>query len=116
MTNVRSKKEYQSTLGPKLVLISESYLPKDKEEIFDSPSGMTYLSNCFKSKFKSADTHVTYVKDNNYDGLFTKNVMADFLYDYFIKGTLDFNTLVFAFVGYSAYKAFFEDYEKGFLC
>lgn len=114
MTNVRSKKEYQSTLGPKLVLISESYLPKDKEEIFDSPSGMTYLSNCFKSKFKSADTHVTYVKDNNYDGLFTKNVMADFLYNYFIKGTLDFNTLVFAFVGYSAYKAFFEDYEKGF--
>ena len=47
--------EYESELGPKLLLINDAPLSKDKREIFDSPEGIRYLTEVFKSKFKSAE-------------------------------------------------------------
>ena len=57
----RSKKEYESELGPKLILIAEKPLDTDKAEIFDS--AFNYLTEVFKSRFKSAETHITYITD-----------------------------------------------------
>lgn len=108
----RSKKEYFSTLGPKLILINDSFSTKDKDTIFDSPRGRSFLSTCFKSKFKAAETHVTYINDINCDVSFTVNILPELLRYYFKNGTLDFNKLVIGFVGQKAFDLFCKDYEK----
>ncbi len=106
---VRSKQEYESELGPKLLLIAEKPLDTDKEEIFDSIQALSYLSEIFKSKFKSAETHITYVKDET-DEPFARNVFFNILGHYVKKGTLDPKQLAIAFVGQKAFDAFKEDY------
>lgn len=107
---IRNKLEYESTLGPKLILIADKPLPTDKVEIFDSPIAMAYLNTIFKSHFKSAETHITYVKDDkNY---FARNIFFNILGRYVWKGTLDPNRLAIAFVGQKSFDAFIADYQQ----
>ena len=105
----RSKKECESELGPKLILIAEKPLDTDKIEIFDSFNAYTYLTEVFKSRFKSAETHITYVRDTT-DEPFARNVFFNILGHYVAKGTLEPNKLAIAFVGQKAFEAFKEDY------
>jgi len=105
----RSKKEYESELGPKLFLIAEQPLETDKEEIFDSFIAINYLTEVFKSRFKSAETHITYVKDSTNEP-FARNVFFNLLGHYVKRGTLEPDKLVIAFVGQKAFEAFKADY------
>ncbi len=91
----RSKTEYESTLGPKLIVIAASPLPNDKREIFDCALGSNYLMTLFKSKFKSAETHVTYVKEEGVH--FARNVLFNILGRYVWKKTLDTKKLCVTF-------------------
>ena len=84
----RSKKEYESELGPKLILIAEKPLDTDKAEIFDS--AFNYLTEVFKSRFKSAETHITYITDET-NIPFARNVFFNILGHYVVKGTLEPN-------------------------
>ena len=105
----RSKQEYESELGPKLLLIAEKPLSTDKVEIFDS--AFNYLSEVFKSKFKSAETHITYVTDETEEP-FARNVFFNILGHYVKKGTLEPNKLAIAFVGQRAFEAFEKVYQE----
>ena len=103
----RSKKEYESELGPKLLLIAEKPLDTDKVEIFDS--AFNYLTEVFKSKFKSVETHITYVTDET-NIPFARNVFFNILGHYVVKGTLEPNKLAIAFIGQKAFDLFKADY------
>lgn len=107
----RDINDYFSTLGPKLILIADRPLTNDKKEIFDSPAGVEYLSNCFKSRFKSAETHVTYL-ENCLDDNFCRKGLFSIIHHYIEKGTLDFNNLFIGFVGEKAFDLFMDDYKK----
>ena len=100
----RSKREYTCILGPKLLLIALKPLDGDKNEIFDSIKGMEYLSTCFKSKFKSAETHVTYIKDE------TSNLLQNGIFEIFDhynqKGTFDPKQFIIGFIGKEAFDEF----------
>ena len=74
----RSIHENECILGPNLILITEKPLPTDKVEVFDSPEASYYLSRCFKSKFKSANTHITFVKDTS-DLAFARGIFFNIL-------------------------------------
>ena len=103
----RSKKEYESELGPKLILIAEKPLDTDKAEIFDS--AFNYLTEVFKSRFKSAETHITYITDESGEP-FARNMFFNILGHYVKKGTLDPKQLAIAFVGKAAFEVFKKDY------
>ena len=105
----RDKREYESELGPKLILIAEKPLDTDKEEIFDSVNVVSYLTEVFKSKFKSAETHITYLKDET-NTPFARCMFFNILGHYVKKGTLDPNQLAIAFIGQKAFEIFKEDY------
>ena len=107
----RNISEYECSLGPKLILIAEKPLQNDKREIFDSVKGMSYLTRCFESKFKSAETHVTYVNDDK-GTAFSRYAFLNILEHYASRGTIDFSKLVIGFVGENALQAFIEDYYK----
>ena len=106
---VRSKQEYESELGPKLILIAEKPLNTDKLEIFDSVQTIPYLAEVFKSKFKSAETHITYLKDET-NTPFVRCMFFNILGHYVKKGTLDPRQLAIAFVGQKAFDIFKEEY------
>lgn len=101
--------EYESELGPKLLLINDAPLSKDKREIFDSPEGIRYLTEVFKSKFKSAETHVTYINSNT-DVDFVRCMLFNILSHYMSKQTIDTKNLVIGFVGQKSLDAFREEY------
>ena len=105
---VRDVKEYKSTLGPKLLLIADKQLTHDKSEIFDSPVGMNYLSTCFKSKFKSVETHVTYI-ENSKNIPFVRKTFFDILEAYKARGTLEVDKLIIGFIGQRAYDLFINE-------
>lgn len=107
----RGKQEYECTLGPKLMLIAEKPLKNDQKEIFDSPQAMEYLATCFKSKYKSVETHITYIKDIA-DINFSRKVFFTILQRYVYKQTLDIQNFAIGFVGQSAFEAFKQDYAK----
>ena len=100
----RSKNEYTCALGPKLLLIALKPLDNDKKEIFDSVKGMDYLSHCFKSKFKSAETHVTYLLDENSKLL--QNGFYNIFEYYHKKGTFDPKQFIIGFIGQPAFEEF----------
>ena len=100
----RSKNEYTCALGPKLLLIALKPLNNDKKEIFDSVKGMDYLSHCFKSKFKSAETHVTYLLDENSKLL--QNGFYNIFEYYHKKGTFDPKQFIIGFIGQLAFEEF----------
>lgn len=100
----RSKNEYTCALGPKLLLIALKPLNNDKKEIFDSVKGMDYLSHCFKSKFKSAETHVTYLLDENSKLL--QNGFYNIFEYYHKKGTFDPKQFMIGFIGQQAFEEF----------
>lgn len=100
----RSKNEYTCALGPKLLLIALKPLSNDKKEIFDSVKGMDYLSHCFKSKFKSAETHVTYLLDENSKLL--QNGFYNIFEYYHKKGTFDPKQFMIGFIGQQAFEEF----------
>lgn len=105
----RKIKDYFSTLGPKLLIIAEKPLQRDSIEIFDSQQGIEYLSKCFESKFKSAETHVTYI-DECLDGDFCRKGIYSIIHHYLEKGTLDLNNLFVAFAGDNAFESIMKDY------
>ena len=100
----RSKNEYTCALGPKLLLVALKPLDNDKKEIFDSVKGMDYLSHCFKSKFKSAETHVTYLLDENSKLL--QNGFYNIFEYYHKKGTFDPKQFMIGFIGQQAFEEF----------
>lgn len=100
----RSKNEYTCALGPKLLLVALKPLDTDKKEIFDSVKGMEYLSNCFKSKFKSAETHVTYLLDQNFNLL--QKGFYEILDYYNKKGTFDPKQFMIGFIGQKSFEEF----------
>ena len=100
----RSKNEYTCALGPKLLLIANRPLDNDKKEIFDSINGMEYLSACFKSKFKSAETHVTYLQDEN--STLLQNGFYEIFEFYHKRGTFDPKQFIIGFVGQEAFEEF----------
>lgn len=100
----RNKNEYTCALGPKLLLIALKPLDNDKKEIFDSVKGMDYLSHCFKSKFKSAETHVTYLLDENSKLL--QNGFYNIFEYYHKKGTFDPKQFIIGFIGQQAFEEF----------
>ena len=104
----RDKKEYICSTGPKLLLIALKPLDNDKNEIFDSIQGMEYLSNCFKSKFKSAETHVTYLLDKNRQHNFIFDGFDTILKYYEQKGTFNPKQFVIGFIG----KETFEEFKR----
>lgn len=107
----RNIDDYFSTLGPRLLIIADKPYKLDKKEIFDSTVGMEYLSQCFKSKFKSAETHVTYIQDCLDDDFCRKGIFS-VLHHYVNRGTLNIEKLNVAFVGQEAFNAFEEDYRR----
>ena len=102
----RSKDEYICTLGPKLLLIALKPLDNDKKEIFDSIQGIEYLSNCFKSKFKSAETHVTYLLDTDSNSNLFQNGFYDIFNYYNKKGTFDPKQFIIGFIGQKSFDEF----------
>lgn len=115
----REIKEYPCTLGPKLILIAKKPKDDDKQEIFDSVRGLEYLSVVFQSKFKSADTHVTYLYDKHVDiygmgqnSLFSDNRLATIFQYYWNRKTLNPKQLIFAFVGNDAFEAFRHEIDS----
>ena len=100
----RSKNEYTCARGQKLLLIALKPLDNDKKEIFDSVKGMDYLSHCFKSKFKSAETHVTYLLDENSKLL--QNGFYNIFEYYHKKGTFDPKQFIIGFIGQLAFEEF----------
>ena len=105
---VRDLKEYESTLGPKLLLITDKPLQYDKQEIFDSPLGIEYLSACFKSKFKSAETHVTYI-ENSKNIPFLRKTFFDIIEEYVKRGTIDIKQFIIGFIGQRAFDLFITE-------
>ena len=106
----RNIAEYESKLGPKLLLIAERPLNTDKKEIFDSFSALNYLNEVFKSKFKSVETHITYINGTKDYIPFARGIFFSILQYYVKRGTLDPTKLVVAFVGQKAFDAFKNDY------
>ena len=101
----RNIDDYFSTLGPRLLIIAYKPYRLDKKEIFDSTVGVEYLSQCFKSKFKSAETHVTYIQDCLDDDFCRKGIFS-VLHHYVNRGTLNIEKLNVAFVGQESFDAF----------
>ena len=87
-----------------MLLIALKPLDNDKKEIFDSVKGMDYLSHCFKSKFKSAETHVTYLLDENSKLL--QNGFYNIFEYYHKKGTFDPKQFIIGFIGQLAFEEF----------
>lgn len=112
MTNFRllkrSKKDYFCEKSPRLILIADKPLHADKFEIFDSPSGTQFLCNCFKSSFKSVDTHVTWIEENGVP--FSRNFFFNILGYYYTHDLLDASNLGVAFVNQVAFDSFMKDY------
>lgn len=106
----RGLNEYESTLGPKLLLIIDKPLPYDKNEIMNSPAGIKYLSTCFKSKFKSAETHVTYI-ENEKNISFVRETFFEILEEYIRRGNLDLNQFIIGFVGKKAFDLFINEIQ-----
>ena len=102
--------EYESELGPKLLLIAEKPLPTDKKEIFDSIQARSYLNEIFKSKFKPLETHISYINPNPEKYDFARGMFFNILGHYVVKETLDVKKLVIAFVGQEAFEAFKKEY------
>ena len=102
--------EYESELGPKLILIAKTPLPTDKKEIFDSKSALSYLTEVFKTRFKSLETHITYVEDPDDKVTFAREMFFNILGHYVVKGTLDPTKLAIGFIGQDAFEAFKKDY------
>ena len=102
--------EYESELGPKLILIAEKPLDTDKRNVFDSLQVVSYLDEIFKSKFKPLETHITYInpKPEKYD--FARGMFFNIFGHYITKGTLDIKKVVVAFIGKMAFEMFKEDY------
>ena len=105
----RSINEYAVEVSPKLLLIADKPLANDTKEIFDSPLGFEYLSKCFKSKYKSVNTHVTYVGDET---PFAYSVLFNILCHYLSLELLNPKDFSIAFVGEKAFNKFLEDIEK----
>lgn len=105
---IRSIKEFTCISGPRLLLVTDKPLDNDKVEIFDSAKGIMYLTEVFKSRFKSIDTHVTYVKDNLNNSLFdsTSQLLYKIFTYYNSKGSFDPKQFVVAFVGKKALENF----------
>ena len=101
--------EYESELGPKLILIADKPLSTDKKEILDSVSAIPYLSEIFKSRFKSLETHITYI-ENEEDIPFARCMFFNILGHYVKKGTLDPKKLAIGFIGQRAFDLFKTDY------
>lgn len=106
----RKIQDYECSFGPRLLLIAEKPLEKDKSTIFDSSKGIDYLSQCFKSKFKAVDTHITYIKDET-NSEFARQVLFSILEYYTQKETLDVNKLLIGFIGQDSFKAFEDSYN-----
>ena len=106
----RNIAEYESELGPKLILIAKKPLSTDKKEIFDSLTALPYLTEVFKSHFKSVETHITYIEDPDDKVTFAREMFFNILGHYIVKGTLDPTKLAIGFVGQEAFEAFKKDY------
>lgn len=106
----RSINDYFSTLSPKLLLVVDKPFAKDKREIFDSNRGMEYLTEVFKSKFKSAETHITYISDS-LDNDFCRKGLFSVLHYYYENKLLDINNLTIGFVGQKSFDSMVEDYH-----
>lgn len=102
--------EYESELGPKLLLIAEKPLPTDKMEIFDSIQARSYLDEVFKSKFKLLETHISYINPNPADYDFARGMFFNILGHYAVKKTLDIKKLAIGFIGQEAFEAFKKEY------
>lgn len=107
----RNIDEYICSLGPKLILIADKPLQNDKKEIFDSIKGIEYLTKVFESKFKSADTHVTYLSEGD-DSLLKSYKLAKIIYHYWKRNSLDPKQLIFAFVGQQAFENFMHETDS----
>ena len=103
----RNLKEYACVLGPKLILVAKQPMTEDHNEIFNSKRGLDYLSTVFCSKFKSADTHVTYIYDKDEQNcIFDDDRLLKLFQFYWNRQTLDPKQLLFAFVGNEAFTTF----------
>ena len=111
MGNVKTDllKDFESSLPVRLILIADKPLPEDKTEIFDSYKGLQYLTECFKSKFKAAETHICAI--SNIDtGNFSRTKLISILENYANKNLLEKNKLLIAFIGNNAFESFKNDY------
>lgn len=108
----RTKNEYVCSLGPKLLLIALKPLEYDKKEIFDSLQGIEYLTACFKSKFKAAETHVTYLYDTNGRENLLKDGFDSIFYYYNKNKTFNPKEFMIGFIGKEAFEAFKNESEK----
>lgn len=103
----REIKEYESILQPKLLLIAEKPLSKDKKEIFDSPLGAEYLDTVFKTEYKAISTHVTYIESETVH--FARFMLFNIFARYVWKKSFNIKTLKIGFIGQSAFDAFCEN-------
>ena len=108
----RDKNEYTCALGPKLLLIALKPLENDKTEIFDSIKGIEYLSTCFKSKFKSAETHVTYLLDKNRQNNFIFDGFDKIFKYYTERHTFDPKQFIIGFIGQNAFDEFKREIDS----
>lgn len=100
----RSKSDYISQNCPTLILIAKEPLERDRMEILDSPQGRTYLSECFKSKYKASTTHITYIKDAISN--FSSTVLPEILAVYTERLGLNCEQVVLGFIGQEALDTF----------
>ena len=93
------KNDVMANATLKLLLIIDKPLDKDTRVLFDSPIGLDYLSKCFKSKYKSINTHITCINDTKDNESFSQKTIYKILNYYKNNHLLDIKNIVIAFVG-----------------
>lgn len=103
----RSKNDYVTTMSPRLLLVANKPLSNDTTEIFNSPLGTEYLTKCFESKYKSINTHVTYIEEENTP--FVYSILFNILAYYLSRKQLNVKDITLGFIGQSAFNSFIKD-------
>lgn len=109
----RNIQEYVSYITPKLLLIANTPLNEDCDQILNSPKGKKYLEACFKSKYKAVDTHITYLHTKEEaEENFSRDTLFTILDFYFKEDAQGLGKLQIAFIGKNAFENFIVDYKK----
>lgn len=106
----RGISDYEARDTLKVLVIAKEPLEKDKERIYDSATGKTFMRTCDKSKIRLKGMHISHVKDSlstNY----SKDIFLNILFHYAYNAKTDLNKVKLVFVGQEAFDAFKEDYN-----
>ena len=104
----RAINDYPARDTLKLLIIAKAPLEKDKDRIYDSSTGKTFMRTCDKSKIRLKNIHVSHVKDE-LNSNYSKDIFLNILFHYAYNIKVDLNKIKIAFVGKEGLLAFKED-------